>query len=906
MPENKLTQCLYISWSLLGTLTSITSTAVAQTGNEVTPDVFTAEDATLPSTSHTLTKHEPTSHTWSETSVLAGSIKPETRLSSETIESEHTLTSFPEPDILATIEPLPHTEAKASSLDPTANPEPETQTPLTAENLPIRVSPRVGANFSTGPGVGYSSSFGGIEGFLPLWQTPGSNLTFLEGRLLLSTEDANVGGNIIMGHRIYDANANRVLGGYIAYEYRSTEDSSFNQIGAGFESLGEFWDVRGNAYVPVGDTRQQASETTSNLGLSVSDPFFQGNFLAVSRNQQQQINRRYEAAMAGVDIEAGVKVASLGQTGDLRGYAGLYYYDAPDSDGVVGWRTRLEARPTDMLRLGLSLSNDDRFGTNVVLSIGANFPGTRPRGLDKQEQVLARLAESPQRNFTIVVDEQVESELLATQETVLIMNPDTGEPWRFRHTNLGIGMGDGTFENPTGTVAQALSVAQPNDIVYVQPGTNPGIAAFAIPDGVQVLSTGPVQQINTEELSLIQLPLSGAGVLPEVTGTVTMGNDTTLSGFALNGIPGAGITGRDISTIIIRENAIANAAAEGIALNNVTGQITLIDNTIRNSGGEGFNLSNNLGQVELRLVGTTITDNGSSAPDGDGVNLELRNNASGTFDLINNTIVNNRSSGGLADGLDIKLFDNTSGIFNLADNTISNNQLNGLSIDLEATALGTINLTNNAIAENQMGGVALLVSQEASGTFNLIGNTISNNQFKGVGLTLNDQTLGSVNLTDNTITENLDDGVFVQLSDQAQWEVNLSNNSIVINETYGVFVNANDGAILRFLSDSNLITNNVFTGVSLTSNQAAGILAVIQSNTLTEGGFSDLEAFTFAPDATICLQPSNNKIGFLLLDDSFGGSIQVEEGTLPSNTISTNDVTFWSGTTVASGTCKAP
>jgi len=953
MPINKLMRCLYITCPLLGALTS---TTLAQTVEEGVTDLpKTTGDATLSDTPNNLAESEQTSQnqtvsTWvaePETTLTSETVKPEFALTLDTVSAPQpetkptsdrdraepefapipTTVLAPKPEILPTPEkvepefalsptttfvpdsktvedvtPSPHVESKASLLSQTTNPEPVPTSEI-AENPPIRVLPRFGGNFTTGPGVGYSSSFGSIEGFVPLSQTLGSNLTFLEGRLLLSTEDSNLGCNLVLGHRVYNAEANRVLGGYIAFDNRSTGNSSFNQIGVGFESLGESWEVRGNAYVPVGNTRQLTAETISDLGISASDPFFQDNFLAVTRNQQQQLNRRFEAAMTGVDLEAGVKLASLGQTGALRGYAGLYYYDAPGRDEVLGWRTRLEARPTDTLRLGLALSNDATFGTNLVLSVGANFPGTRPRGLSQDEQVLARLGESPQRNANIVVDEQVEAELLTTQDTVFVTNPITGEPWRFRHVNLGVGTGNGTVETPMATVAKAIAIAQPNDIVYVQPGAAPAIPAFTIPDGVQVLSTAPVQGIETVELGNVQLPLSGAGVLPEVTGTVTLGNDTTLSGFALNAVPGAGIVGANISNVVIRENAIANSTAEGISLSNVSGQVAVTDNTISNSGREGFNLNNNLGQVDLVLAGNTITDNGALAADGDGVNVELRNDATGTFDLANNTITNNLGRGGIADGVDFKLFDNASGTANLTGNTISGNQLNGINLDLEATTSGTLNLTGNTITGNEAGGLDVLVSNDASGTFNLTGNTISNNQLRGVALAFADRTTGSINLTDNTISENQDDGVYLQLSDQAQLNANLSNNLIARNANNGIFTSTNGTAQFRFLSELNTITDNGFTGLSLTTLDSARTLAAIRANTLTGSNFSDLEVLTIAPGTTACLQPTNNTIGSLILDDSVGGPIQVEAGTLPTNNISTSDFTFWSGTTVSPGTC---
>jgi hypothetical protein len=173
-------------------------------------------------------------------------------------------------------------------------------TPAIAQEQPLQFTPRVGGQFTTGAGVGYEDSFGAIEGFVPLRQTPRQNLTFLEGRLLISTDEARLGGNVVVGHRLYNATNDRTFGGYVAYDIRDTGDSVFNQLGGGIETLGENWDARINGYLPIGDNRQQVAETISDRA-SVSNPVFQGNFLALTLQQQQQVNRRFEVAMAGFD-----------------------------------------------------------------------------------------------------------------------------------------------------------------------------------------------------------------------------------------------------------------------------------------------------------------------------------------------------------------------------------------------------------------------------------------------------------------------------------------------------------------------------------------------------------------------------------------------------------------------------
>lgn len=798
--------------------------------------------------------------------------------------------------------PAPSRRAQTPPTPPTPPPAPTPPTPPTPPPAPI--SPRVGADFTTGPGVGYSSSFTGVRGFVPIAQQPGQRITFAEGQAFLSTSGADPGANLVVGHRFYNQNSDRIYGGYLAYDHRNTGNNGFNQIGLGVETLGRKWDARANVYLPVGNTRQLTSESV-NSTTTVSDPFFQSNFLATNRTVQQQIDRRFEAAAAGVDVEAGTKIANLGRSGELRGYGGLYYFGAPGGDGAVGFRARLEARPTEDIRLGLALSTDRNYGTNLVANVGITFPTNRSSRDSGRDPLLARLGESVNRNSNIVLDRQRELIRSTVQDTQLITNPATGQPFRFRHANPGVGSGDGTFENPTADVASALGVAQPDDIVYVQPGTNPGIPAFTIPDGVQVLSTGPVQRVDTVEFGNLQLPLSGAGVLPAVQGTVTLGNRTTLSGFAISTATGAGIVGNNISRVTVRDNTIANTAEQGILLNNVQGQITVTDNTIGRAGLEGFSLNNNQGQVDLLLARNQITNNGAASLDGDGVSIDLRNNAVGNLTIANNTIANNSGTGGVGGGVDVKLFNAATGNLNLTDNQLTGNQANGVAIDLESTAQGNFNLARNNISGNGINGTVLLLSNNARGQFNLDSNTITNNRFDGFRALLSDNTNSTINLTNNTIASNQGDGILLQTSDQAQTIATILSNTITNNTGFGIFTSANGTSQLRFLAGSNGITGNGLPGVSIETGDTAHTAAALRGNTINGNTFNDVEAINTAPGATACLQPLNNTIGTLFLDDTAGtlGLVQVELDSLPTNTITNSDFTFWSGTIVPAGAC---
>ncbi|NES21947.1 MAG: hypothetical protein F6K41_24230, partial [Symploca sp. SIO3E6] len=618
-------------------------------------------------------------------------------------------------------------------------------------------------------GVGYTTSgashdgFGRFEAFIPLGQNPGKNLTFLEGRLLLDN-DTNISSNLILGHRFYDFDRKRIFGGYLAYDSRNTDSSSFHQLGAGWESLGEYWDFRTNFYIPIGDTRQLVAENISQTTPVFSNPFFQGNFLVMSGSRERRETRLWEAAMTGLDVEAGVKIIDLGKTGELRGYVGGYYYDAAESDSILGWRTRLEARPHDNLRLGLSVQNDGTFGTNVVFSIGGSFPGNRtsPR---KSEQVLARLGESVTRQQQITIDEQWESELFVENLTLTATNPDTNQPYFFHHVSLGTVVGDGTFENPFGQVQSAIDVAQSGNIVYVQFGENLGIPAFTIPDGVSVLSTAPIQQITASFNNLtgvsvfdtgvinVQLPLSGSGNLPTVTDTVTLGNNTILSGFALANVEGNGIEGANIQNFTVRDNQITNATGQGINLVNIDGTNIIRNNQITDSGGAGIFAQTANSQQQLTLENNTISGSGQQ-----GINLA---NLSGISIVRNNQITNSGGAGIFAQAA------NSQQQLTLENNTISGSGQQGINL---ANLSGISIVRNNTITNSGGAGISAQTAGNSQQELTLENNTISGSGQQGINLA----NLSGISIVrNNTITNSGAEGFFAQTAGNSQQELTL-------------------------------------------------------------------------------------------------------------------------------------
>ncbi|NEP59397.1 MAG: right-handed parallel beta-helix repeat-containing protein [Symploca sp. SIO2G7] len=609
--------------------------------------------------------------------------------------------------------------------------EAETAPPATTGSAAdLKITPRVGAGYNSSA-AGYDG-FGRFEGFVPLFQNPGKDLLFLEGRLLLDN-GANLGGNILLGYRTFNPELNRSFGGYVGYDNRDTGDSIFNQIGLGLESLGEIWDFRLNGYLSVGDTRQVVASSTFDTGFQLTGtPFFQGNSLALTGERIFQSTTIQEAAMSGLDFELGAKIAEFANGGEVRGYGGVYYYDAAGSPSTVGGKLRVEVRPTDYLNLGLGVQHDDLFGTNILFTVGGTFPGTRPSGYrnksDEPESVWARMGESVSRTASIVVDQQVELVSFTEQSNVVATNPATGQPWVFVQVAEG-GSGNGTFESPFGTVTEGVGVAQSdgNYIVYVRSGAAADTGLITIPALVQLLSAGVLQQVDTQEFGLVSLPFSNSGQLTNFTGTITMEDQSVLSGFNLTSNDGSGIVARNLSLVTIRDSNIASSDEAALLLENTTGTIALTNTTLTGNGAPalvGTNINN------ITFAGGSLTSTNSIT---NGITF---NGVSGAMDIstIPITITNPQGNGIAAT--------NITGSLNLANAQISGSAAEGILLE---NSTGAIALSNFQISDTGDSGIAAR---------NINNVTIGDSNIVSIGaaaLSL-ENTTGTVTVTNTNLT----------------------------------------------------------------------------------------------------------------------------------------------------------
>lgn len=748
----------------------------------------------------------------------------------------------------------------------------------------LRIGPRIGVGANS-PSSGTETTTR-LETFLPIWQQPGQAITFFEGRLLLD-DRANPGGNVLLGYRQYSDRLNRTFGGHLGFDIRNTDNSTFQQLGIGIESLGDDIDLSLNGYWPVGSTRRQVSQSFFDRNLQLNgSPRFSGNALLLDLQEERRITRQFEEALAGVDFEVGTKLLSFNNGGDLRAYMGPYFLHSGNRGNTFGGRLRLQLQPTRNISAGVGLQHDAFFGTHVLGNLTFAFPGNRPKGpIAPENEVIARMGSTVNRSNNVVVDTQTDVQTQIANRTVEAINPATGQPWFFNHVNLGLGNSDGTFESPFGTVAEALAATRGdgNDIVYVAQGTNPGIPAFTIPDNVQVLSRGPVQRIavapiqsqltpsNTLNLGTVQLPFSGTGTSPQVNGTVTMGNDTVLSGFDVNVDGGPVLIVNNITNATVKGSTLTstNSTTDGITIDGITGTFNLSDTqvTITNPASNGITVANvdsTTGEVQINAKsGSKITGRGVVLDNNttlSGFEIDFTGTAIQANNVQNVRIKNNR----LTNGRGISL-NNISGDIIITDNFVEpDNGSDAIFINLTGVTISNLDISGNEIPALE-GGASLEdpIIIFASGNTQIDQATISNNTIASDGSS--------------------DHGILLGISGNSQiQDLAISGNTITTTgNSDAIQVNVNDTSQITNATFSDNTINSAEDGIAInvnTTGQMSNTTITISGNTIT--AINDSIAILDSTSNDLCFTiTGNTSLGVpnndLRLSNGNGGTLRI-------------------------------
>jgi hypothetical protein len=299
--------------------------------------------------------------------------------------------------------------------------------------------------------------------------------------------------NAGLGYRRLVVPDKLVLGGNLFYDHRKTSyGSHFNQIGLGFEALADVNGVgltgRVNYYQPLNKAK---------IGTGSAYEFFGNGIYGAG----------IEEPMTGFDYEAGVRIPGISNYMETWAYAGGYNFFGTHVSNVNGFSARLEAMPTDFLRLNFEFRNDNidhdqyygEVAFEVPFSIDNLIAGKNPfEGmgdfLTGSRTLKERMVEPVRRDVDIYVKGGALSPADAAGEGNL------AEGIIFVADNAGSypGTPDGSFEHPYPTFTDAVNDSAGggrlgNTIftIHVLPGDGSGLSGedFYI-DGLTIWGAG--------------------------------------------------------------------------------------------------------------------------------------------------------------------------------------------------------------------------------------------------------------------------------------------------------------------------------------------------------------------------------------------------------------------------------
>ncbi len=417
---------------------------------------------------------------------------------------------------------------------------------------------------------GSKRTLGEMDLFLPIAQDARS-LVFvnLRGRF---DDQTSQEGNLGLGLRRMEANGwNLGLYGYLDRR-RTNNGNHFNQTTLGAEALGQDWDVRANAYLPLGE-RVRGLGDSSSAALS-------------GTTVQVTTTTREERALRGHDAEVGWRVPLFDaqESSQLRLYVGSYRFD-DEVLSVSGARLRAEftlARMPNLwqgaqLTLGAEAQDDNARGNQSFLSLRLRIPlGGKPQQpqLTAQER---RMTAPLVRDVDIVTQSRVASTLMETAT----------------QTSSGQAL---TVLNSASTTGAALpgaiTTAGTNSTVILS-GTFTTTAITTLQSGQTVMGAGTLS-VRTASGRTATLTTSSAtlnGNVGASSYTVEMASNSTLRGLTINSSNTGGnsvvaVRAQNVTGVTITNNTItasSNTASSQAVLVSIGGAGNSAGATISNN-----------------------------------------------------------------------------------------------------------------------------------------------------------------------------------------------------------------------------------------------------------------------------------------------------------------------------------
>ena len=485
----------------------------------------------------------------------------------------------------------------------------------------------------------------------------------------------------------------RISGAYLWYDGdHSDQDNYFHQFGFGFESLGEKWDLRANAYLPFGDRVKAGRRVLGGVGTLA----FTENFLT------QDVHVLTDYAMRVYDAEVAYHLGPYPCL-NLWAFGGAYHLDG-GGEQATGLKTGVRGYVAEDLSMQLTVAHDDVFGTVVAAGFNWYFNHSTPGHTRMSPMcIIDRLRGPVRRNDYVMIMQRW------VDHTEQLTDPD-GNDLFFVHVNSGAGAGgNGTVETPFSTLAEVQASSSPGDIVLAHSDSLFNGESLALQDDQRLLGEGVTggHTVATAEFGDVTLPESSpgaaAGAVPIVQNApgdaVSLANNNEISGVTVDGgtrgIVGAGTH----SSVNVNRTTVRNTTGNGIDVNS-TGSPTFDQLTFDNVGGDDLVLHD---KNVTNTKTTTISNLLSNNPQGIGLNVE---DNKGTLNIDEYTY-----NGGAA-GAGGMLFTSATASVNVGNASINNGAGFGVRIN-GGSATHTFTdttITDTTGAAFQVDGGAALVS----------------------------------------------------------------------------------------------------------------------------------------------------------------------------------------------------
>jgi hypothetical protein len=578
----------------------------------------------------------------------------------------------------------------------------------------------------------------------------------------------------------------------------------YNQVGISGEWLTDYGNLRSNGYIPVGSTGQLAG------------PFVGNSILCVNG---------VNAGLGGADLEVGAYVPALADWAGMINVGGYAYgntrYEFADGQAAVPWfggvYTRLDLTFVQNWDFSLQYNNDSYFDSTGFARLTYRMGGSRRRNVpDQVEQPMMR-------NEHIVRAHQAPEVAYNPNNVDAAGNP---LPWQMFHVDSSAtAPGDGTFEAPFQTLAQAQAAAlAAYDIVYVNVGnslTNPYLTA---PDGYsfQAANQYLIGQGSTFSLPTVACgdfslaSLGDPNVYPQVSNPL---------GPAIN-LSQPGVT---VSHLRIFNSAVGISDSLGIA---APGSATVQDVIIEGGGGpfqRGVQIANSTGRISFAGVRLSNLSNDGfvvSAADGDVVIADSSlTDVAGTAVLVSGNgadVAVTRTSFIRTDGT-VAQVSGDNAVLDIVDSTVSQT-LNALgSVGRVSGQDSLLRVTNSQISDSEGFGFV------ASGTDSRVDLTDTNVETTGESALVASGLRSRINATSTAIAGTGNPGVTIS-GDSSQ--VMLDDSSVANTGGTGVSITGPD-AIFE-MTNGSLLTDTAGNGIELLESTA--IAYVLDNSTISNTG----------------------------------------------------------------------